>query len=167
VVDVALRDVLTERTGLPVIVDNDATVAALAEACDDAGEVIHRDLAMLTVGTGIGGGVILGGRIFRGATGAAPELGHLLVALDLTDGAPPPGDDFPQDGSLERRSAGRVLDALARERASPRAPPPSPPRRTATPPRSTRCASSASAWASASPTSSTPTSRPWSASAAA
>jgi glucokinase len=99
-----------------VLVDNDATVAALAEACDDAGEVIHQDLAMLTVGTGIGGGVILGGRIFRGSTGAAPELGHLLIGLDLTEGAPAPGDDFPQDGSLERESAGRVLDALARER---------------------------------------------------
>ncbi len=116
VVDVPLREVLTERTGIPVVVDNDATVAALAEACDEAGEVVHPDLAMLTVGTGIGGGVIIGGRIFRGATGAAPELGHLLVSLDLTRGAPAPGDDFPQDGSLEREAAGRVLDALARDR---------------------------------------------------
>jgi glucokinase len=116
VVDVALRDVLTQRTGVPVLVDNDATVAALAEACNEAGEVIHPDLAMLTVGTGIGGGVILNGRIFRGSTGAAPELGHLLIGLELTDGAPPPGDDFPQDGSLERESAGRVLDALGRAR---------------------------------------------------
>jgi len=116
VVDVPLRDVLTQRTGLDVVVDNDATVAALAEASDEAGEVIHPDLAMLTVGTGIGGGVILGGRIFRGATGAAPEFGHLLVGLDLEHGAPPPGDDFPQDGSLERESAGRVLDALAHAR---------------------------------------------------
>jgi glucokinase len=119
VIDVALRDVLTQRTGTPVVVDNDATVAALAEACDDAGEVIHPDLAMLTVGTGIGGGVILNGRIFRGATGAAPELGHLLVGLALDGGAPPPGDDFPQDGSLEREAAGRVLDALGRDRGFP------------------------------------------------
>jgi glucokinase len=116
VVDVPLRDVLTQRTGLPVVVDNDATVAALAEASDEAGEVIHPDLAMLTVGTGIGGGVILNGRIFRGATGAAPEFGHLLIGLDLEHGAPAPGDDFPQDGSLERQSAGRVLDKLAQAR---------------------------------------------------
>jgi glucokinase len=56
------------------------------------------------------------GRLFRGATGAAPELGHLLVGLALADGAPQPGDDFPQDGSLEREAAGRVLDALGRDR---------------------------------------------------
>lgn len=109
---VALREVLSERTGLQVVVDNDATVAALAEAHDDAFELVHPDLVMLTVGTGVGGGVIIGGRIFRGATGAAPELGHILVGLDLTDGAPAAGADFPQPGSLECLASGSQLDVL-------------------------------------------------------
>jgi glucokinase len=115
-VDVALRDELGRRTGLEVVVDNDATVAALAEACDEHGEIAVESLVMLTVGTGVGGGVVLGGRVFRGATGAAPELGHVMVAADLTDGAPDPAPRFPQPGSLERSAAGRVLDVLARER---------------------------------------------------
>ena len=114
--DVALRDELSRRTGLPVVVDNDATVAALAEAHDEAAELVHPDLVMLTVGTGVGGGVISGGRIFRGATGAAPELGHMLVGLDLADGAPPAGVSFPRAGSLERLAAGRRLDELGRHR---------------------------------------------------
>lgn len=114
--DVPLRSVLSERTGLPVVVDNDATVAALAEAHDEASEIANPDLVMLTVGTGVGGGVIVGGRIFRGATGAAPELGHILIGLDLHDGAPPIGATFPQSGSLEQLAAGRQLDALGHAR---------------------------------------------------
>ena len=114
--DVALRQVLSGRTGLPVVVDNDATVAALAEAHDEAFELVHPDLVMLTVGTGVGGGVIAGGRVFRGATGAAPELGHILIGLDLSDGAPEPGASFPQAGSLERLASGRQLDALGQAR---------------------------------------------------
>ena len=111
--DVALREVLEQRTGLPVVVDNDATVAALAEAHDEHFELVHPDLVMLTVGTGVGGGVIVGGRIFRGATGAAPELGHILIGLDLSRGAPAAGA-FPQTGSLEREASGRQLDELGR-----------------------------------------------------
>lgn len=114
--DVPLRSVLSERTGLQVVVDNDATVAALAEAHDEASGLVHPDLVMLTVGTGVGGGVIVGGRIFRGSTGAAPELGHILMGLDLADGAPPAGASFPQHGSLEQLAAGRQLDALGHAR---------------------------------------------------
>lgn len=114
--DVPLRDVLQERTGFPVVLDNDATVAALAEAYDEDSELVHPDLVMLTVGTGVGGGVIIGGRVFRGATGAAPELGHILIGLDLSAGAPEPATRFPQPGSLESLAAGRRLDALGRER---------------------------------------------------
>lgn len=114
--DVPLRDLLSERTGFPVVLDNDATVAALAEAYDEDSTLVHPDLVMLTVGTGVGGGVVLGGRVFRGATGAAPELGHILIGLDLSHGAPGAAERFPQAGSLERLAAGRRLDALARER---------------------------------------------------
>lgn len=114
--DVPLRDLLRERTGFAVVLDNDATVAALAEAYDANSELVHPDLVMLTVGTGVGGGVVLGGRVFRGATGAAPELGHILIGLDLTAGAPEAAERFPQKGSLEGLAAGRRLDALAQER---------------------------------------------------
>ncbi len=114
--DVPLREVLSERTGLPVVVDNDATVAALAEAHDEHFELIHPDLVMLTVGTGVGGGVIVGGRIFRGATGAAPELGHIPIGLALADGAPEPTAAFAQPGSLERLASGSQLDLLGEAR---------------------------------------------------
>jgi glucokinase len=110
---VPLRDVLRERVGLPVFVDNDANCAALAEAHED-GRMVTRDLVMFTVGTGVGGGLVLGGRIYRGATGAAAELGHTLIGLDLSRGAPAPRD-FPQPGSLESLASGPVLDALATE----------------------------------------------------
>lgn len=115
--DVPLRSVLHERTGLEVVVDNDATVAALAEATDlETGRVVVEHLAMLTVGTGVGGGLVLGGRIHRGATGAAAELGHLIVAGDLRSGAPRADADFPQPGSLEAYAAGGALGKLAADR---------------------------------------------------
>lgn len=114
--DVPLRRVLSERIGMPVFVDNDATVAALAEAHDDDGELAARHLVMLTVGTGVGGGVVINGRIYRGSTGAAPELGHMLIAARLDDGGTERSERFPQPGSLEAHAAGRRLDALARER---------------------------------------------------
>ena len=72
---VPLREELGRRFGVPVFVDNDANVAALAEArllsCDE--------LVMLTLGTGVGGGVVTGGRIFRGANGLGAELGHFTL----------------------------------------------------------------------------------------
>ena len=114
---VPLRATLTERLGLPVFVDNDANVAALAEACDPAGKLVVSHLVMFTVGTGVGGGLVLGGRPFRGATGAAGELGHTIIGLDLSDGAPPAREKFPQPGSLEHLAAGRALDRLAAESA--------------------------------------------------
>jgi glucokinase len=114
--DVPLREVLSARLRVPVFVDNDATVAALAEAHDASLELIAQHLVMLTIGTGVGGGLVLGGRIYRGATGGAGELGHTLVGLDLKDGIPAPSR-FPQPGSLEYVAAGHALDRLALEDA--------------------------------------------------
>lgn len=114
--DVPLRDVLGERIGVPVFVDNDATVAALAEAHDEELRMVARDLVMLTVGTGVGGGLVLGGRIYRGATGGAGELGHTLIGMRL-DGHVPAPEKFPQPGSLEYAAAGHALDRLASESA--------------------------------------------------
>ena len=110
--DVPLRELLHERLGIPVFVDNDANCAALAEA-HDGDRLVTRDLVMFTVGTGVGGGLVLGGRVYRGSSGAAAELGHLIVGLDLEDGAPPAAERFPQPGSLESLAAGRALDRLA------------------------------------------------------
>jgi hypothetical protein len=72
---------------------------------------------MITVGTGIGGGLVLGGRIYRGATGGAGELGHTLVAADLSARFPAP-EGFPQPGSLERVAAGSALDRVAAQVAA-------------------------------------------------
>jgi glucokinase len=110
--DLELRSLLGGRLGVPVFVDNDATVAALAEAHDEQFRLVTTNLVMLTLGTGLGGGLVLGGRIYRGATGAAGEFGHTLVGLDLHDGVPAPGS-FPQPGSIESFAAGRALDRLA------------------------------------------------------
>jgi glucokinase len=117
--DIPLRQVLGGRLAVPVFVDNDATVAALAEAHDEQLNLVAHDLVMLTIGTGVGGGLVLGGRIYRGATGGAGEIGHTLVGLDLGSAAPvaaPVG--FPQPGSLEFAAAGHALDRLAVEAAS-------------------------------------------------
>jgi len=108
--DVLLRTVLQERLELPVFVDNDATCAALAEAYDGT-DMAVQNLVMITVGTGVGGGLVLGGRVYRGATGAAGEIGHTLIGAALEHGAPPAGS-FPQAGSLESLASGRALDEL-------------------------------------------------------
>ena len=110
--DVPLREVLRDRLRLPVYVDNDATCAALAEAHDEHGRPDVQDLIMFTVGTGVGGGIVIGGRIYRGATGAAAEIGHMIIGLELEHRVPEP-TGFPQRGSLERLAAGRALDELA------------------------------------------------------
>jgi glucokinase len=112
--DVPLREALGDRLGAPVFVDNDATVAALAEAHDDDLRMVATDLVMLTIGTGVGGGLVLGGRIYRGATGGAGELGHTMVGMEM-DAAVPEAGSFPQRGSLESEAAGLALDGLVAE----------------------------------------------------
>ena len=113
--DVPLRQVLGERLGVPVFVDNDATVAALAEAHDEQLQLVAHNLVMLTIGTGVGGGIVLGGRIYRGATGGAGEFGHTIVGLDMN--GPFAGGRFPLPGSLESVASGLALDRLAAEAA--------------------------------------------------
>ncbi len=66
---------LAEAVGLPVIVDNDANVAAWGEACHGAARGVRHAL-VITLGTGIGGGFVMDGRIYRGAHGFAAEVGH-------------------------------------------------------------------------------------------
>jgi glucokinase len=110
--DVPLREVLEQRLGVPAFVDNDANVAGLAEAHDEDLRLVTRHLVMFTVGTHVGGGLVLDGRVYRGATGSAGELGQTMLGLDLA-GAVPAAMGFPQPGSLEFAVAGHAFDRLA------------------------------------------------------
>jgi glucokinase len=110
--DIPLRQLLTERMGVPVYVENDAGCAALAEA-SEGGRITVPSLVMLTIGTGVGGGWVLNGRLYRGATTSAAEVGHTIIGRDLDFGNHVPGDPFPQRGSLETLASGRALDRLA------------------------------------------------------
>jgi glucokinase len=105
--DVPLRDLMREQIGLPVFLDNDANVAALAEHLYGAGRGA-RNVVMLTIGTGIGGGLILGGEVYRGFTGGAAELGHIVIQ---EDGLPCQGN-CPNHGCVETYASGT---AIARE----------------------------------------------------
>lgn len=75
---VPLKADLERRIGLPVIVENDANAAAWGEFAFGAGADVD-DLALVTVGTGIGGGIVLDGELYRGAFGIAAEIGHMRV----------------------------------------------------------------------------------------
>lgn len=102
--DVPIRDLIGERVGLPVFVDNDANVAALAEYLYGAAQG-KPTTVMLTVGTGIGGGLILGGEVFRGSTGAGAELGHTVIQAD----GPPCQGNCPNHGCVEALASGTAL----------------------------------------------------------
>jgi glucokinase len=79
--DLPFRALMEERLGLPVYVDNDVNLAALAEVRVGAARGA-RVAVMLTLGTGIGGAIVIDGRLFRGADGAAGEFGHVTVDVD-------------------------------------------------------------------------------------
>jgi glucokinase len=114
--DLPLRELLTDKTGIPVYIENDASCAALAEAFDENLNLVCPNLVMITVGTGVGGGMVFNGRLYRGATSAA-EMGHTVIGLDLDDGAPVPKGKHPLPGTLEYLAAGRALDRLAEREA--------------------------------------------------
>jgi glucokinase len=114
--DLPLRELLTDKAGIPVYIENDASCAALAEAFDEHGELVCPNLVMFTVGTGVGGGMVFNGRLYRGATSAG-ELGHTVIAVDLEEGAPTPEGKHPLPGTLEYLAAGRALDRLAEREA--------------------------------------------------
>ena len=76
--DEDLRASLVSRLDLPVVVENDANAAAWAESRFGAGRD-HDDIAVLTIGTGVGGGIIQGGRLVRGGYGVAAEVGHITM----------------------------------------------------------------------------------------
>ncbi|MBS1884683.1 MAG: ROK family protein, partial [Actinobacteria bacterium] len=105
-------DDVAERVGLPVFLDNDGNVAAYAEYLYGAA----RDkptMVMVTIGTGIGGGLIIGGEIFRGATGAGAELGHVVIQAD----GPPCQGNCPNHGCVEALASGTALGREGRAAA--------------------------------------------------
>jgi glucokinase len=110
--DVPLRDLLAERIGLPVVVDNDANAALFAE-CRYGAARGARNVLILTIGTGVGGGMLIDGRILRGATGAAGELGHIVID---EHGPRCPGN-CPNHGCLESFVSGPALALAGRVRA--------------------------------------------------
>jgi len=102
--DLPIRDLVEERVELPVVVDNDANVAAFAEYLHGAAKGMP-NVVMLTIGTGIGGGLILGGELYRGATGAGAELGHTVIQAD----GPPCQGNCPNHGCVEALASGTAL----------------------------------------------------------
>ena len=107
-----IRDLVVERTGLPAFVDNDANVAALAEHLFGAARGAE-NAVMLTIGTGIGGGLILGGEIYRGSTGAGAELSHVAIQLD----GPACQGNCPGHGCVETLASGSALGREGRAAA--------------------------------------------------
>jgi glucokinase len=110
ITDVPIRDLMQERLGLPVYVDNDANVAALAEFLYGAGRGA-KDVVLLTIGTGIGGGLILDGEVYRGSTGAAAELGHIVIEED----GPKCQGNCPNRGCVEALASGTAIAKAGRE----------------------------------------------------
>ena len=106
-----LRDRVERGVGLPTIVDNDANVAAWGEFRFGAGRGTT-DMLLVTVGTGIGGGIVFGGRLYRGAHGFAAEIGHVIVEPN----GPPCG--CGNLGCWEQVASGRAIDRLGRRAAA-------------------------------------------------
>jgi glucokinase len=106
--NIAFADLMAERIGLPVFVDNDANVAALAEHRAGAARGVQ-NAVVLTIGTGIGGGLILRGELFRGSIGAGAELGHIVIDMN----GPPCQGNCPNHGCVEALASGTALEREA------------------------------------------------------
>ncbi|GGZ54017.1 glucokinase [Streptomyces inusitatus] len=105
-----LKDKVEQRTGLPVVVENDANAAAWGEYRFGAGQG-HEDVICITLGTGLGGGIIIGNKLRRGRFGVAAEFGHIRVVPDgLLCGC-------GSQGCWEQYASGRALVRYARQRA--------------------------------------------------
>jgi glucokinase len=102
-----IRDEIERRLGTKVILENDANAAALGEKWMGAGRGVD-DLVMLTLGTGIGGGIIIGGRVLHGHHGMAGELGHLTVS---PNGYP---CGCGNTGCVEKHASATAISAMAR-----------------------------------------------------
>lgn len=110
VVDLDVKDAIEDRCGIATFVDNDATCAAWGERAAGAAKG-RDDVVLVTLGTGIGAGIVLGGRLYRGAHGFSGEVGHMVV-----DPNGPPCVCGGR-GCWERYASGSGLARLAREAA--------------------------------------------------
>jgi glucokinase len=108
--DLDFRGRLHERFGLPVAIENDAQAATVAEWRLGAGRGV-RHLVMLTLGTGVGGGLILDGKPYRGSVGSGGELGHIVISAD----GPLCIGSCTGYGHLEYYASGSAADRAARE----------------------------------------------------
>lgn len=106
--NVPLAALVSRETGKPVFVSNDANVAALGEAAFGAGKK-YRDSILITIGTGIGGGIVLDGKLFEGGMSAGAELGHTVI---VQDGEP---CTCGRRGCLERYASATALLRYTRE----------------------------------------------------
>ena len=106
--NVPLKALIARRLKYPITVDNDANVAAWAAYVVEAKQRV-KNLLCVTVGTGVGGGLIIDGKLYRGATGSAAEIGHLTL---YPDGVPCPCGNH---GCLERYVGARAMAKEARE----------------------------------------------------
>jgi glucokinase len=111
-VEVPIREMMEQRLGLPVFIDNDVNAAILAEHRFGAAKGTE-NAVMISLGTGIGGGLILGGRVYRGKLGAAGELGHMVVDMD----GPPCQGNCPNRGCIEAVASGTALGREGRAAA--------------------------------------------------
>jgi glucokinase len=111
-VDVPFRDVMSERLGIPVFIDNDANVTTLAEARFGAAKGAQHVVG-LTIGTGIGGGLLLGGKLYRGFAGGGAELGHMVIDQD----GPRCQGACPNNGCLEAFASGSAIGREGTEAA--------------------------------------------------
>jgi glucokinase len=102
-----MREQLSQRLHAPVILENDANAAALGEQWIGAGRGV-RDLVLLTLGTGIGGGIICDGKMVRGFMGMAGELGHITV---VPNGNP---CGCGNRGCLEKHASATAITAMAK-----------------------------------------------------
>jgi glucokinase len=102
-----IRDRIQQALGAPVILENDANSAALGEKWMGAGREVD-DLVLLTLGTGIGGGIIIGGHILHGVQGMAAELGHITV---VPNGNP---CGCGNRGCLEKHASATAIASMAR-----------------------------------------------------
>ncbi len=105
---VPLRDTMTEKTGLPTVLDNDANCMAFAEWKFGAGQG-YRNVICVTLGTGVGGGLILSGELFRGSAYAAGEIGQMSIDCDGVEGP------YGNSGALERYIGNRQIAEMAAE----------------------------------------------------
>jgi glucokinase len=110
--DVPFRDVMSERLGIPAFIDNDANVATLVEVQFGAARGA-RDVVGLTIGTGIGGGLVLGGKLYRGSGGSGAELGHMVIDHN----GPPCQGNCPNNGCLESFASGTAIGREGMEAA--------------------------------------------------